>query len=223
LRVGDVTLKRAVKIVDNPKILTDPIRREILRLLVIQPHTATQLAEKLNLTKSTVGHHIHTLQRAKLIRIKWAKPGSHGIVEKYYEPIALVFIENYNKMPVEMRKYFLSIHMERLRGMFSTLQLIGDATSAFRLVRESWEHMVEAPRGLNSDLLSELANETLRCMTQIGEGYEREMTDLDGETLLTKIYSETLRLILTRGIWRKVFANVSGINVLITEGNSQER
>ena len=63
-------LRRAVKIVDNPKILADPVRREILRLLNIKPQTSTQLAERLNLSKSTVGHHLMVLRRMKLIKIK---------------------------------------------------------------------------------------------------------------------------------------------------------
>lgn len=206
-------LRKAVKIVDRPKILADPIRREILRLLTIKPQTSTQLAERLNLSKSTVGHHIRVLRRMKLIRIKLAKPGTHGILEKYYEPVALVFIENYNKIPKELKKYFLNIHMERLRGVFSTLQLVGDMVSAFQTIRKSWEHSVKIPSDF--DLLNELANETLKYMTQVGKKYENTMTDLDGETLLTKIYSEVLRLIITSGIWGKVFANISEISTLI--------
>jgi len=39
------TLKKAVKIVNAPKILVDPIRREILRLLSIESKTSTQLPQ----------------------------------------------------------------------------------------------------------------------------------------------------------------------------------
>ena len=132
-------LRRAVKIVDNPKILADPVRREILRLLNIKPQTSTQLAERLNLSKSTVGHHLMVLRRMKLIKIKWAMPDPHGIFEKYYEPVALVFIEDYQHIPEDLKKYFLSIHMERLRGVLSTLQLVGDMASAFQTIRRIWE------------------------------------------------------------------------------------
>ena len=147
---GEVELRKAVKIVDSPKTLADPVRREILRLLNIKPQTSTQLAERLNLSKSTVGHHIAVLRRKKLIRIKWAKPGSHGILEKYYEPVALVLIEDYRKIPEEMKKYFLNIHMERLRGVFSTLQIVGDIASAFEVIKTSWAHTEEDPRWLRS-------------------------------------------------------------------------
>ena len=210
-----VELRKAVQIVDKPKILVDPIRREILRLLALESQTSTQLAERLNLSKSTVGHHIGVLRRAKLVRIKLAKPGSHGILEKYYEPAALVLIEDYKQIPEELKKYFLNIHMERLRGMFSTLQLIGAMVNAFDVIRESWEHTVKIPSDF--DLLNELANETLKYMTQVGKKYENTMTDLDAETLLTKIYSEALRLIITSGVWAKVFAKITEISTLIVK------
>jgi DNA-binding transcriptional ArsR family regulator len=212
---GEVELRKAVKIVDSPKTLADPVRREILRLLNIKPQTSTQLAEKLYLSKSTVGHHIAVLRRKKLIRIKWAKPGSHGILEKYYEPVALVLIEDYRKIPEEMKKYFLNIHMERLRGVFSTLQIVGDMASAFEVIKTSWAHTVKIPDGY--DLLNELADETLKYMNQIAERYEDTMTDLDAETLLTKIYSEALRSIITSGVWGRVFANISEISTLIVK------
>ena len=213
--VEGVGLRKAVKIVDSPKILADPVRREILRLLSIKPQTSTQLAERLDLSKSTVGHHVIVLRRKKLVRIKLAKPGPHGIMEKYYEPVALVFIEDYNHIPEELKKYFLSIHMERLRGVLSALQLIGDMASAFQIIRKSWEQTVKITSDF--DLLSELGEESLKYMTQVGQKYENMMTDLDEETLLTKIYSEALRLIITSGVWGKVFANISEISTLIVK------
>ena len=210
-------LRKAVKIVDNPKILADPVRREILRLLNIKPQTSTQLAERLNLSKSTVGHHLMVLRRMKLIKIKWAMPGPHGILEKYYEPVALVFIEDYKHIPEDLKKYFLSIHMERLRGMLSTLQLIGDMTSAFQAIRKTWEQTVKIPSDF--DLLSELGNESLKYMTQIGQKYENMMTDLDAETMMTKIYSEALKAIISSSVWAKVFASISEISTLLLKKN----
>ena len=212
-----MSLRRAVKIVDNPKILADPVRREILRLLNIKPQTSTQLAERLNLSKSTVGHHLMVLRRMKLIKIKWAMPGPHGILEKYYEPVALVFIEDYRHIPKDLKKYFLSIHMERLRGVLSTLQLIGDMTSAFQTLRKTWEQTVKIPSDF--DLLSELGNESLKYMTQIGQKYENMMTDLDAETMMTKIYSEALKAIISSSVWANVFASISEISTLLLKKN----
>ena len=184
-------LRRAVKIVDEPKILMDPVRREILRLLAIRPLTATQLAEKLGLTKSTVSHHIQVLKRAGLIRIKQTRLESHGILEKYYEPTALLFIEDYHKLPKGMRNYFLTVHMERLRGVLIALYLMGRKVRVPRLTRKP-------------DLLRELAGEVLERMTELGAKYEDELTDMDGESLLVKIYGEALKSIMSRGAWRSL-------------------
>ncbi|KYH42003.1 MAG: hypothetical protein AYL32_001290 [Candidatus Bathyarchaeota archaeon B26-2] len=194
---NSATLRRAVKIVDEPKVLVDPIRREILRLLALEPQTSTQLAERLSLTKSTVWHHIQVLKKAGLIRIKWAKIGSHGILEKYYEPVAVLFIEDYHKIPEGMKKYFLAIHMERLRGIFSAFQLVGE----FKRNRS-----VASP---GFDVMNELAEEALRHMTQVGERYEGKLTDLDGETLLVRIYSETLKSVISREVWSKFIDEMS--------------
>ncbi|RLI25022.1 hypothetical protein DRO58_06775 [Candidatus Bathyarchaeota archaeon] len=184
-------LRRAVKIVDEPKILMDPVRREILRLLTIRPLTATQLAEKLGLTKSTVSHHIQVLKGAGLIRIKQTRVESHGILEKYYEPTALLFIEDYHKIPKGMRNHFLTVHMERLRGVLIALYLMGRKVRVPRLTRKP-------------DLLRELAGEVLECMTELGAKYENELTDMDGESLLVKIYGEALKSIMSRGAWRSL-------------------
>ncbi len=217
--VEEEGLRKAVKMVKNPKILADPVRREIIRLLNIKPQTSSQLAERLNLSKSTVGHHIGVLRRKKLVKIKLAKPGSHGILEKYYEPVALVFIEDYDHIPEEQKKYFLSIHMERLRGVLSALQVVGDMASAFQTIRNSWKQSVKIPSDF--DLLSELGEESMRYVTQVGEKYEDTMTDLDSETFLTKIYSEALRAIITSGVWGKVFANISETSTLIVKAKHE--
>ena len=203
----DGSLKNAVKIVHNPKVLMDPIRREILRLLAIKPYTVTQLAEILNLTKSTIGHHTRVLMKAGLIRIKWTRIEEHGILEKYYEPIALLFIEDYKKIPREMRKYFILIHMERLRGILVALNLIGDKTSAIEILKKCWKREYESSK--NQDILNEMAEEILRRITQVGERYEGKPTELDGESLLTKIYCEVLKRIISTKEWKQVLEKVN--------------
>ena len=199
-------LRNAVKIIHRPKeakMIVDPMRREILRQLNIRPQTATQLAEKLNLTKSTVGHHIRVLRKARLIRIKLAKPGSHGILEKYYEPVAVLFIEDHNKMPSDLQNYFLYVHMERLRGILV----------AFQLVSESRKKTFKIPGDV--DLLNELAREIAKHIAKIGERYENTETEMDAESLLAKIYGEALKTVMTKGIWRKVFADMNEMGTLI--------
>lgn len=49
------------------KALSDPTRREILRLLRRGPMTAGELAERFVLTKPSMSHHFTVLQQADLI------------------------------------------------------------------------------------------------------------------------------------------------------------
>jgi DNA-binding transcriptional ArsR family regulator len=52
---------------DAFKALSDPTRREILRLLRRGPMTAGELAERFELTKPSMSHHFAVLQQADLI------------------------------------------------------------------------------------------------------------------------------------------------------------
>ena len=205
----EVMTRQAVKVVHSPraiKILIDPTRREILRQLTFKPQTATQLAEKMHLTKSTIGHHIAALRKFKFIKTKMAKPGSHGILEKYYEPKAVLFIEDYNKVPNELRKDFLNLHIERLRGVFSAFQIAGQPFDALQLFNGSQKE--ETDVAADFDLMYELAREIAKQMTILGKKYEGTETEMDGETLFIKLYTEALRTVMSKDLWKNVFQKI---------------
>ena len=50
------------------KALSDPTRREILRLLASGEKSAGELADHFDMTKPSVSHHFSVLKRAELIR-----------------------------------------------------------------------------------------------------------------------------------------------------------
>jgi ArsR family transcriptional regulator, arsenate/arsenite/antimonite-responsive transcriptional repressor len=50
------------------KALSDPTRREVLRLLSYGERTAGQLAEQFDMTKPSMSHHFSVLKEAGLIR-----------------------------------------------------------------------------------------------------------------------------------------------------------
>jgi len=154
--------RKVVRVIYEPKIikvLADPVRREILRQLRDEPQTQTQLAGKLNLTKPSMRHHLQLLRKARLIRIARTKVESHGILQKYYEPTSNLFIEDFEKTPPHLQKYFLQFHIERLRGMLSVFQLIGKKRGE--------------PVKVTSDELKELAEEIATQMAKIGKKYEK--------------------------------------------------
>jgi len=49
------------------KALNDPTRRKILKLLKDKDLTAGEIAEKFNMTKPSISHHLDILKQAKLI------------------------------------------------------------------------------------------------------------------------------------------------------------
>lgn len=50
------------------KALSDPTRREVLRLLAQGERTAGELAEQFDMTKPSMSHHFAVLKEAELIR-----------------------------------------------------------------------------------------------------------------------------------------------------------
>jgi predicted transcriptional regulator len=189
--------RKVVRVIHQPKIikvLADPVRREILRQLRHEPQTQTQLARKLNLTKPSMKHHLQLLRKARLIRIACTKAESHGILQKYYEPTSNLFIEDFEKTPLYLQKYFLQFHIERLRGMLSV----------FQLIRKKHGESIE----ISSDELKELAHEIARQMAKVGKRYEITGATMNRETLLITIYSEALKEVMTEGKWKDFFASI---------------
>jgi DNA-binding transcriptional ArsR family regulator len=185
---------KAVKIIreaETIKLLADLVRREILRLIAVEPLTQTQLAQKTTLTEPSMSHHLQILRKAGLVVVKQAKIGPHGILEKYYEPTARLFIEDWDKIPPDLRRYFVHSHMERLRGMLSVLQLIA----------EEQGRAIE----VSSEEVKELAQAIASRITLVGEKYERKKVEVDRETLLIRIYSETLRIEMSQTRWKDFF------------------
>jgi len=178
-------------------LLADLVRREILRLIAVEPLTQTQLAEKMMLTEPSMSHHLQLLRKAGLIRIRRAKVGSYGILEKYYEPAAKLFIEDWEKIPPDLRRYFVHSHMERLRGMLSVFQLIAEGQG----------RNIE----VSSEEIKELAQAIASRIAIVGEKYEKTKVDVDRETLLIKIYSETLRTEMTESKWKDFFSRVGSL------------
>ncbi|MDH5437344.1 MAG: helix-turn-helix domain-containing protein [Candidatus Bathyarchaeota archaeon] len=173
------------------KILADPVRREILRQLRHEPQTQTQLARKLNLTKPSVKHHLQLLSKSRLIRVARSKVESHGILQKYYETTSNLFIEDYEKTPLHLQKYFLQFHIERLRGILSVFQLVGKRRGE--------------PIKVTSHELKELAQEIARQTVKVGKRYEKTEASLNRETLLIMIYSEALEEVMNKSEWKDFF------------------
>ena len=187
--------RKIVSVIHNPqiiKLLADPVRREILRLLRHEPQTQTQLARELNISKPSMKHHIQLLRQARLIKIAYTKVESHGITQKYFEPTSSLVIEDFEKTPPNLQKYFLQLHIERLRGMLSVFQLIGTKRG---------DSITVTPHELK-----DLAYEIAKQLARVGKKYEKiEGKTLNRETLLVTIYSEALNIVMTESKWAPFF------------------
>jgi predicted transcriptional regulator len=185
---------KVVRVIHKPqiiKVLTDPVRREILRLLRYEPRTQTQLARELNLSKPSMKHHIQLLFQSRLIKIAYTQAESHGIIQKYFEPTSSLFIEDFEKTPANLQKYFLQLHIERLRGMLSVFQLIGKKRGD--------------PITVTPNELKDLAHEIAKQLTRVAKKYENMTESLNRETLLVTIYSEALNIVMNESKWKPFF------------------
>jgi DNA-binding transcriptional ArsR family regulator len=122
-RIG---LRKGVEVItgaQKAKVLVDPMRREIVRLLSLRPMTESGLAEALGLSDPSVNHHLRILAGAGLIRIARKEVEEHGIVQKFYETRAAIYLVDGQEMPLEIDRYFMPVRLERALGVLSALSL----------------------------------------------------------------------------------------------------
>lgn len=89
------------------KAISDMVRSRILGVIQYQPLTAKQIAQRLQATPGAIGHHLHVLEEAGLVKIV-ARRITRGIVASYYTRSARIF--DYD-LPPEVRG-FLSINLD---------------------------------------------------------------------------------------------------------------
>jgi len=182
--------RKAVHIVDDPhtiSLLADFTRAEILRLLSKYPMTETQLSEQLGLTKAAVGYHLHLLIDAGLINIERVEAEKHGILQKFYSPIAVLLIVDPAHIPEDVQTHFIRTQIEHLRGMFSVFQL--------------YHHVSE----VSSKNLEKLAMAMLKQLKIVGQKHMKDMARGDAESLSVKIYAEALAGLTKHKEWRSLF------------------
>jgi DNA-binding transcriptional ArsR family regulator len=188
----------AVCIVDNPeriRLLADFTRAEILQLLCEHPMTESQLSEELGLTRGAVGYHLNLLLKAELIYLERIEPERHGILQKFYSPIAAFFIANYDQIPQDVRRYFLQLQIMYLRGIFIAFQL---------------NHQFF---GVSPATLEKLAMTMLRQLEETGRKYTEKDSVENAETLKVKIYAEVLDKLTEQSEWHDLFKKVTGFEL----------
>jgi DNA-binding transcriptional ArsR family regulator len=98
----DLPLRLTVTTEQQFKALSDMVRSRILGVIQYQPLTAKQIALRLHATPGAIGHHLHVLEEAGLVKVV-ARRLTRGIVTSYYTRTARVF--DYGP-PLEVRGFF---------------------------------------------------------------------------------------------------------------------
>ena len=182
--------KKAIFIVNKPKsikLLADFTRSEILRLLNKYPMTETQLSGQLGITKAAVGYHLHLLLDTELIYIDRVQAEKHGILQKFYSPIADLFIVDLANTPKNVVRYFIQEQMEHLRGIFSVFKL-------YNRISE-----------VSSRSLEKLAVAMLKQLKTVGQKHLEDLATGDSESLKIKIYAEALSDLTKQKEWDFMF------------------
>lgn len=81
------------------KAISDMVRSRILGVIQHQPLTAKQIAQRLQATPGAIGHHLHVLEEAGLVKVV-ARRITRGIVASYYTRSARIY--DYD-LPSEVR------------------------------------------------------------------------------------------------------------------------
>jgi len=149
--------------------------------------TETQLSQQLGLTRAAVGYHLHLLMDAGLINIDKVEAEKHGILQKFYVPIADLFIVDPARIPEDVQRYFMRTQIEHLRGMFSVFQL--------------YHHISE----VSSGTLEKLALAMLKQLKIVGQKHLKDAVPGDAESLRVKIYAEALANLTKQEEWHNLF------------------
>jgi DNA-binding transcriptional ArsR family regulator len=174
-------VRKGVEVIRDPKkarVLVDPMRREVVRLLSERPMTENGLAEALGLSDPSVGHHLKILRRSGLIRIAKREVEEHGIVQKFYETNAIVYVIDDRRMPLEIERYFMPVSIERARAMIAAFSVRKAEIVAIRA-----KDLEEFAKILNS------------AIAEIAPRYAKDWEG-DREELINRVYREALNYLL---------------------------
>lgn len=179
-------MQKPVQVVSDPdviRLLADYRHQEMLQLLSERPMTESQMSKKIGLTRAAIGYHLNPLLKANLIYLKKVEAEHHGILQKFYSPIAAVFAVEYDNIPGDIARFFVQMQIEHLRGVFSALQLHQRFT------------------GISPEKLEALATAMIKQLEHTCREYDGEAPVANAETVKIKIYADALAALLRQDEW----------------------
>ncbi len=174
---------RSLVVVSSPekaKVLVDPMRREILRLLSVQPMTQNELAGALGLSNPAVAHHLKLLLNAQLVKIEREERELHGILQRFYETSSLAYFVDTRKLPLDIDRYYMSNNLERVRGILAALNIERKRVNT-----------------VPTRDLEEFAKVLASAIAEVAPRYAR-LPASDREEIIAKVHFEALKYLLER-------------------------
>ena len=156
------------------RLIFDPMRREILRLLSRRAYTERELAKTLGISAPSVDHHLKALIRGRLISLVRKEAESHGIMQKWYLADAEAYFVDRDRCRQDIRRYFMPMDIERTRGVVATLSLLRKG------VNPSTEYM------------ETLTHQICTALTDSARNYPEKLQD-DPEVTIHSLYVNALR------------------------------
>ncbi|HVC27873.1 MAG TPA: winged helix-turn-helix domain-containing protein [Nitrososphaerales archaeon] len=174
----------AIRVIPDQKVaklLVDPIKRQILRHLAEEELTQKMLAERLGIADPSVYYHLKELKAAGMVVVARSEPEKHGIIQKFYTADALYFVADYAKVPLDLRRYFLDVNLERLRGVFAILRALRGITIA-----------------LSSSEMEKLADRLAYSLAEVAKEHQDWPLSGGRESLIITLYGEALQRVIEK-------------------------
>lgn len=178
---------RAVYIVNQipvAKVLVDPMRRAILNLLREKPMTQAQLAEELGLSNASLNYHIKILHEHKLVNVIKSVAEEHGIIQKFFSPVAYLFVYDVDSIPKDLSRYFYPISLERARAFISILMI------------ERNSHSHSLLRMLGHENINEISASLSSLLVNVASQYIQKRASYGDEKIVYDIYTKAFNLLL---------------------------
>ncbi len=77
----------SLETIEQMRAIADQLRQRVMRELLEEPRTVTQVAEALGLAPAKVHYHVRELERVGLVKLVFTREKG-GILEKYFQPVA---------------------------------------------------------------------------------------------------------------------------------------
>lgn len=176
---------KATFIVNDPdvaRVLIDPMRRAILSFLREKPMTQSQLADKLGLSDASLNYHMKILMKFGLVNIARKEAEEHGIIQKFFAPVAYTFVYDLDALPTDVSRYFYPQALERARA-------------AVALINKK-----DGGVGRDSRSINEFAASLSRLLVVVARQYAKKEVPYDSEGVTYEIYSKAILMWISHNI-----------------------